>query len=304
VHRIHVIDTWRQVLVFAAGSVPSILRVSWLPLAIIAAADYGIWQWKRAVSPLLGELPGPAEGDGFLPWAQEGRRFLAILMLACMAVALHRLILFQGRRTGPFLRVGRTELLYAGIVFAYDWIVWLFIAIALLPDVLTLLWAGKLAEIFDVGLITLIGGPRADWDFATFVFAYLGFCLLVFVLVRLTTFAPQLVADERPSFAAPWDQSRGNFWRLLVLWAFSLAITAIVFVATIFVRTTISTPTPGTEIWNGGGILLWLSVRWSGLLTSLLTTVMFVGTMSYAFKALRGIPADRSVDAEDLVEAF
>lgn len=191
----------------------TILRLTWFPLLVATlvqlAVDFRSIDAHVAAGGFDRTLPGDL-------WWGILSSAVSALVYAMVAVALHRLILFDDRKPGTLLlfSLGRTE--------------WLFIALALIA--------------FAVGAVVL--GPLVALRAAMSPapdnpsILLLPVIILTFVAVaagaywwtRLMPLYPVMVVEKRLDFRAALDLSRGNFWRLVGVFLLGSLPVAIVFV--------------------------------------------------------------------------
>ena len=137
--------------------------------------------------------------------------------------AVLRAVLEPSKSAFAYFRVGMDEvrLFFVRIVFAVLTLA-IFVAIA-----------GAGVVLF-VASDRLIGHPWQGWIDCLVII--LGFCLLVWVLFRLSMAFAMTFADKRLRIFESWALTRGHFWGLVGVWAMSVAIILAVAVGFGFVR--------------------------------------------------------------------
>jgi hypothetical protein len=179
-----------------AREFPTVVRLSWAVLAILALLQLFL---ARTV---LGQMAA-ALGRGDIMMAAAIARDPLWLTLkfgfdavgtAIVAVAVHELVLFGDRKPGASVHVafGRREALFAALGLA--------LVAVTIP--------------FATIVISPFGDPTTG--FAPFL-ASVAFVAAMYVAVRLWPILPIIVVEGRLDLAKAWAMTRGRFWSLAAL---------------------------------------------------------------------------------------
>jgi hypothetical protein len=134
---------------------------------------------------------------------------VSLVAYSMVAVVLHRLILFDDRKSGTLLlfSLKRTE--------------WLFIGFAVL------IWIAVLVAAVAIGAIGAL--TSAVGSAIPIVLGVVALLAGIYLWTRLMPLYPVIVVEKRLDFRAAFDLSRGNFWRLFGVSALGMLPVAIVF---------------------------------------------------------------------------
>jgi hypothetical protein len=201
---------------FVASNVFTLFRLSWLPLALLLAAQYALAYGVIHASPRL-SAKALEDTDAYAAATMaEG------LALSVVAVAVHRIILFGDRRPGQYFAFpfGKTEFTYV-LMGAMSFVAVLMLALVLGSGAMFVVHAG--------------GGEASDLAalFKSYPFIAIPVMLLICVAVlwlalRLTVWPPAVVANNKLSLGEAWNLSRGNALALLgLLFASTVAFYAL-----------------------------------------------------------------------------
>jgi hypothetical protein len=216
-NKISVWKTIRFAYAFTFGDIGTIIGLIWLPTLLIAVLQflpYALGTQAASQDPAAGATSAVAN----LAFFAAGLILYAIIAVAVTRQALG---LRQGGATVHFsLGLPEWRMLGANLLCA------LVVGAFLLAYLLGILFATSIAK-----------GMSAPVAIGTLLFITAGFCVLVYVGLRLVFLVvPVVVAEEKIDLARGWALTAGNFWRVLaVLLAISLPLLAIQAVATIVI---------------------------------------------------------------------
>jgi len=316
-NKLPVFRTFGNAIGFAFGNYFTVLRLAWLPFTLLIAAQaglsyaVGISLAKRVVNPWV-----VFEHIDQLLFLQVVTWILQLLVVAAIAVSIHRIILFGDRRPGVYFsfRFRRTEFVYA--VMAALWALMIFaIIIAFIGPVLLLISGGDFAD-----LIARIQEITKDWPknadkIATQIgpliglwAAYMaGWITVLYVSLRLCVWPPSIVATNRLSPSEPWRLTRGNAAGLFGL--FVLTIFVCYFIIGVVAGATVFslgdhlgdfTPPPPPTSSDPDAVrrhveevveklLPYWPLLWLGMLLFYTFVIgLVIALLSYSYKALKG----------------
>lgn len=189
--KLPVFATVNRAFAFLIHEFSTIVRLSWLPLAITTLVQYFAARatYDAAVAALEARSLADSQGPSF--WeAVSG--LIGVAGTAIVAVALHRVILFGDRKPGQYYYIGfgRTELLFV-----------------ILPIAIMLFFL-------------LVGYSFSIAETNAFLAAFSLFMIFgsFYVMVRMELIFPIVVLEGRYDFGRAWALTRGNFWRLFACW--------------------------------------------------------------------------------------
>jgi hypothetical protein len=267
-HKLPVMATAGEAYRFLLREFGTIVRLTWLPLLILAVIQYFA---ARAQFDALREslASGGSLEASAGPFWQGLELIVALAGGAIVAVALHRVILFGDRKPGSYfhLAFGKVELLFAVVPVAI--FVAMFVAFIALTPLLAVI------PTFIFGVIAMI-----------FIAA------VVFVAVRLSVLFPVMVVEQRVDAAQAWRLSAGNFWQLLGVWLVVFIPAAVVVGIVMFgffrppwpegdARDSIRAVVDYME----SGLLVQTVL---GFVWSIVLGALGVAVLSYSYKALNG----------------
>ncbi len=228
-HKLPVFRTFGNALGFTIGNFFTIFRLSWLPFTAFLAANFVLGFY-------LQDLVGHKLVDPFTIFAHIDDIFflqvvtgiLQLIVIAAVAVSIHRVILFGDRNPGSYFNFpfGTTEFLYALMAVLTGTIIVAILAAALAP-VIFVVAHGDLRAFF-----AQIATWAADWPknlsavsfvtLAPIMFAYfVGWIIALYVCLRLAVWPPAVVATRRLSFGEAWRLTEGNVARMFGLFFLS-----------------------------------------------------------------------------------
>ena len=277
-HTLPVFAIAREVYAFLWRERGAILRLSWFPLLLVTVVAFfavraKIESYREIFSS--GDVAKAAAAAGYSYWDLTND-LVQIAGTAIVAVALHRVILFNDRQPGIFINFnfGKVEGLFVLLPVAFS------AGVMLLATALGALFEGV--------------GPGA--------FGLAVFCLLapaVFLIVRYALVFPIAVVERRYNFPAAWALSRGNFWRLVGLWlVVALPVLVFFFLIQGALMSGVSL-SAGSAADMAAAIDRFESVLMQTLVLSFPASIIFgalgVGVLSYSYKALTGRRPDEVV---------
>lgn len=313
-----VFATFRNAVKFVFANILTIVRLAWLPLLVLAAAQYFIqMQIMRAQIAALGAAGPGISLDEALSAAQSVAPLsllltaLSILAVSIVAVALHRVILFDDRKPGTYIlfSFGPAERTYAlmAVLYAFG-VAAIFLVIMWVATAILLPAAGSAGDL----VIRMINGtldPNALKDSALFgLVMALAAILVVIVVARLMVLPAAVVATGRLAVSESLALTRGNVWRIVGLWFVTMfaILVALMIVASLFLPPVIKNAwlpimrDSGFAL-DAAGMRSMLNWKLDHLLeltalnycVTILGTALGVGLVSYSYKALKGVPAGK-----------
>lgn len=258
---------------FLVRELPTIVRLTWAPLAIAAIVQYLV-----ARHVLNGMAAALAAGDA-TAGVPSGAHVAGIGVRACVeliataivAVPLHELVLFRERKPGAYFHVnfGPLELRFVLLALVFG------------------------AATFGVVLMSLSASDRTPMGYAP-VAATITLIVALYVSLRLWPIFPIIVVKNRFDFREAWALTRGRFWSMLALGIVGM-------LPLILIAVVLTYPLPDFEsVASAPNILAekrlmvdaaqaWLPLRSAvDFVISILNTAIGVALISYAYKALTG----------------
>jgi hypothetical protein len=313
-------QTFSNAIGFVAGNYFTLLRLTWLPfLALfgvtVLVTPYFTEEMLRTVGPdrhdpmmILRNI------DKFL-FIQIAIGFLQAIVVAAVAVAMHRVILFGDRREGQYFSFafGWTELLYV-IMGALSVLGALALMAIVFVPVVALISRGDFADFFaqfedfPANVIAMVKSGAIG----PLLFAYIvGWIVLLYFFLRLSVWPPAVVATRRLALFQAWRLTEGNALRMLGL--FVLAIVALYVIAIPFAIAAGAFMLTHREAFDamrdaGGPMEMQRMMRnvigpylpvvaLVQLLVYTAITGMMVALVSFAYKALNGVSANEPLAA-------
>ncbi len=212
-NKIPVGQTIRFAYDFTFGQIGTVIGLIWIPTVINAVGSFLVFrayggtmeQPDGAGVPVMG---GPQIGLMFLYF------LVAFLLVAMMAVAITRQAL--GLRKGTafaHFSLGSQELRVFGGFFGLYLVLLLFVFAFAVVAVMAAL--GGSGGALDQGRIR---GQRHLPAWASSLLGLAGFCVLIYVFVRLSfLFIPAAVSEGEFGLTRSWELTRGNFWRIVAV---------------------------------------------------------------------------------------
>jgi hypothetical protein len=295
-HKIPVGGTIAHAYSFAFSNILNNLGAMWIPAVIMYAIMF-VFSASYA-NTLAGMSTNPQAALAGLQYVFIGMIVFGVLIIAQIAGITKEAL---GLRTGnawlqfPF-GAATWRLLGAYILYFIVMIV-LYIGVF----VVSLLFAGIFAGVTGAGA----GGTRgaiAGLGIAAVVFVLFVFCAFIYIATRLSfLLAPVVIAENKISLFRSWELSKGNFWRIFVVF---LAIVVPLFVlefailGAIYGSSLIPPIHPGVTpeelnafnqhqrqmMQNSQG--WWFITYPLGLLVSVVFYGIFTGASAFAYRAL------------------
>lgn len=193
---------------FVARNAFTLFRLSWLPIVLLMAAAYAMAYGVAHVSPGM-QLKEMFETDVFAA-AMLTDVLLQGLAFSVIAVAVHRIVLFDDRKPGQYFAFpfGATEFIY--VLMGAMTIVALLVPIlfANVAVEMLLAWTGV-----SRGALTENPPVLA----AAAVLGLTTYIAFIWLSLRLMLWPPAVVANNKLSLGEAWRLSRGNVFALLAL---------------------------------------------------------------------------------------
>lgn len=309
-HKLPIAATYANVMRFAFGRFFTTLRLSWLPIGLLLAAIGA--HFALQMSMIASRFP-PAPGEGMaafqfpidlnlMIFMQVTLFLLQLIAMSAVAVSIHRAILFGDTKPGVWFNFpfGATEVrfLTMGLLFA---LMAIGVIAAIVGPVLYLVTGGDVARFFEDLPAALQEAARGG-AIAGLIVAYLvGWLAVLVLLVRLSVWPPSLVASGRLSPGEAWRLTRGNFWSLIGLFILVGVTIYAMFIpfgiaAAVFVVTQVGdlsaqgrevAPEKVFEMFRQ--VLPFVAAFY--FIMIVFVTGVTVATLSYAYKALKGVDA-------------
>ena len=196
---------------FVLSNLFTLFRLSWLPIGLLLATQYGLAFSVIQVSPGM-ELEVMKESDT-LAAAEFVDLLLQGLALSVVAVGVHRIILFGERRPDQYFvfPFGRTEFLY---------VIMGGLTIAAVLVLVAIIGGGFAFAATLVGADITRTMESTPLTIAAIAVGIIGYVVLIWLTLRLMVWPPTVVANNRLSFGEAWELSRGN---ALALFGLSIA---------------------------------------------------------------------------------
>jgi len=312
--KLPVFATLGNAIGFVFGNLLTIFRVSWLPFALF----FGVAM--LAAFLILGDMididNDPKRFFGLWDKFLFGWVLLIVLqaiVTATVAVAIHRVILFNDRRPGDYFAFAfsKTEVLF--VVMAT---IWILIVVAVVTLFLAPAAAFILQQNTDIPkLFQNLGawpqemmklGELPPATFAPLLASYfVAWLVLIWLLLRLFVWPPTIVATNRLSLGEAWHTTKGNAWRILglvIVTVICLWIVMAVVLAVLFAVLGLPPmPPEGADPKAiDDAVRLKLEQRFEGLgplsfagelLLNIYATAFAVALVSFTYKAIKGYDA-------------
>ncbi len=313
-------QTFASAVGFVAGNYFTLLRLTWLPfLALLAVtlvvSPYFAEEALRSIGPVRHDPTLIFQNLDKLLFAQGAVALLQAIVIAAVAVAIHRVILFGDRREGQYFSFafGWTELLYV-IMGALSLLGALALMAVVFVPVIALIARGDFAAFFAEfqnfpgNVIALVRSGAIG----PLLFAYLvGWIALTYLFLRLSVWPPAVVATRRLALAEAWRLTDGNALRMLGLFALAVCMLYLVMIPFAIGVGAFALTNPGAleALRDANGPLetqrmlrdaigpylpIFALVQ---LLVYTAVTGLMVALVSFAYKALNGVPANEPLPA-------
>lgn len=226
-NKLPVFRTFGNALGFTLWNFFTIFRLSWLPFAALFGTMYLVGYFAAGAmttgalgTPVLNPRDLNENIVQFL-LLESVMILLQAIVIAAVAVSIHRVILFGDRRPGSFFNFafGITEFLYV-MMGALTLLIFIAIMGALLTPVIYIVSQGDFAGFFKQfrNFPASMPGFVQSGEFVSLMLVYcLGGLVAFYFFLRLAVWPPAVVATKRLSPAEAWGLTRGNVWRLIGL---------------------------------------------------------------------------------------
>ncbi|MCP4381868.1 MAG: hypothetical protein GY798_10745 [Hyphomicrobiales bacterium] len=280
--KVPVLEVIKYAYRFLFGEFGTIVRLTWFPLLVIAIVGYAVGYQTIEAQVSSGDFAQPSLNQlilSLIGWVVSAAGY------AMVAVALHRVILFNDRKHGTFL------------LFSFKRTEWLFVAFGLLAIV-----AIFVAVIFVAGFGLGTGVAEASPSFFGIIIVVLTLGGM-YLYVRLWPLYPVMAVEKQLNFKRAFDLSRGNFWRLFGVSILGVLPLVVVILA---IQSIVASPMTAIaqEAAQAGNVRAFGDALQS--LNTLNSVAMYffsiIGTglsiplICYAYKALRNIGAFEYLD--------
>jgi hypothetical protein len=313
-------QTFSNAISFVAGNYFTLLRLTWLPILALSAVTllvmpYFTEEMLRTVGPDRHDPTMILRNIDKVLFIQLAIGLLQAIVVAAVAVAMHRVILFGDRREGQYFSFafGWTELLYV-IMGALSVLGALALMAIVFVPVIALISRGDFADFFaqfkdfPANVIAMVKSGAIG----PLLFAYVvGWIVLLYFFLRLSVWPPTVVATRRLALFQAWRLTEGNALRMLGL--FALAVVALYVIAIPFAIAAGAFMLTHREAFDamrdtGGPMEMQRMMRdvigpylpvvaLVQLLVYTAVTGMMVALVSFAYKALNGIAANEPLAA-------
>lgn len=291
----------------------TIFRLSWLPIACLVAIGVlplvlGPEEFSRIYQ--LDDRTLDETDISLAVGIQLALNLMQAIVMTSVAVAIHRVILFDERRPGHYFLFGfgKTEFAFFMMGVLSVTIV-LGVMAAILGPIVYLLSGGDIAGAFEAFAKNPATPLEAAGTFAPLAAGYfVGWIIVLFLFIRLAVWPPSVVATNSVSPAEAWSLTRGNFWRFVGLFVLAgLAMYAVIIPVAVGAYLHFREYTFSREFFDATRDLdvreqVMLAMRpflptFAALYFLLLmyATAFLVAIVSFAYKALKGVEADASI---------
>jgi hypothetical protein len=307
-----VFRTYGNALGFTLWNAFTIFRLTWLPTVLLAfvvmlPSFFLDTDLSRALYGLDEHENLLTLGLGF----QLALNLLQAIAMTSVAVAVHRVILFNDRRPGHYFvfAFGATEFAFL-VMGILSVLIVVGVMGTILGPMIYVLANGDFAAFFDRFKDWPKNVPELVGSLAPLIAGYVaGWLIVLFVFVRLAVWPPSVVATNSVSPAQAWSLTRGNFWRFVGLFVLAgLTMYAVVIPVAAVFYLNMREYAFSREIWEATRDLpvrdaLWrelgpfiptLAVLYFFML--MYATAFLVAIISFAYKALKGIEAGATID--------
>lgn len=296
-----------RTIAFEVVNLFTLFRLTWLPLAALIAAQYGLAAWL--LSQLAADVPY-ATVQGFYVfigyiWVII---ILQVIALTAVAVRVHRLALFGDRHAGHYFvfPFGATEVRYVimGILSS--------LIVSVPTAVIAYLYYASRMKVTDTAIAALLAAPSAPlttqgngWLNLAVAFAIIVF--LIWLGLRLSVWPAAVVANNRLALGDAWRTTRGQALPLLLMFIlfYILLIIAIVAIQIAFISylpglVGDTPPTKDDPVMTDVLQIMVASITPNALLmefvTQFLLTTSTVAILSFAYRALKTSAGETAPD--------
>jgi hypothetical protein len=318
-HKLPIASTYANVIRFAFGRFFTTLRLSWLPIVLLLAVIGAHFALQFSmISGHIGpggaavaaiKTPGFGIDIGLMVGMQAALFVLQLIAMSAVAVSIHRVILFGDTKPGVWFNFpfGATEVRFLTMGLLFGLMTVGVIALMVGP-VLFLVTSGDVARFFANWPESLQELARGG-GIAGLIIAYIvGWVTVLVLFVRLSVWPPSLVASGRLSPAEAWRLTRGNFWSLIGLFIlvgatiYAMFIPVGIGVAVYMVTQIGDLPAQGRDVPPEKVFEMFRQalpfIAAFYFILIVFVTGVTVATVSYAYKALKGVDAKTPMTAE------
>jgi hypothetical protein len=300
-----------RALWFVIANVFTLFRLTWLPLAALVAAGYGLAYGVVQQSPGM-TFDKVAEQDVYFH-AEIATLLLQGLALSVVAVHVHRIILFGERMPNVYFAFpfGRTEFLYVlmGALTYFVLIVLLgFLVLGILALMIGVGTGQDTSRVFAAMMAVAEDMDASPALIAGAIFAALFvYILMIWIMLRLTVWPPAVVANNRLALGEALRLTKGRVWALLGL----MIASSIVFIPILVVIAAWAYKVKAGDSFElivAGSLEGKVKHLLSGSVTpnvivyefvfQFLATSYTVAVLSYAYRALKGLDGERPIDQQ------
>lgn len=228
--KLPVFQTFGNALGFAFSNFATCFRLAWLPFTLLFITEQVVgWFFRREFMQHLPTRPEDPRAI-FQIFIEQWDRIATIqfsilllqaLVIAAVAVSIHRVILFGDRKEGSLVNFsfGKTEFLYMLMATAYALVILTILSSILVPTVYGL--AGGDFQAFFAQFRNFPDNMKqfvGSGQFGVLMFAYIAaWIVAAYFMIRLAVWPPSVVATGALSPSEPWQLMRGNVLRFVGL---------------------------------------------------------------------------------------
>ncbi len=211
--KIPVLQTIRYAYGFTFGHLGTIIGLVWIPMVLVTAMGFFVTnRYVETFSAAIAQDDAAMAGQAGL--LVIGYSIIGLLLYSMMYVAVTRQALgLRNAAAVAHFELGSPVWRMFGALLAVIFIVGIFYLVIFLTTF------GGFAAIKGMEKTPATAGLALG----LLLFLLAGLCALLFVAVRLVFLLPPVVvAEGRMSVTRGWELSRGNFWRIILIWAATL----------------------------------------------------------------------------------
>ncbi|HZQ41011.1 MAG TPA: hypothetical protein VFA87_09460, partial [Rhizomicrobium sp.] len=207
------LQTIRFAYGFTFGHLGTIIGLIWIPMVLVTAMGFFVMdRYVESFSAAIAQGNEAMAGQAGL--LVIGYSIIGLLLYSVMYVAVTRQALGMRSTTAvAHFELGSPVWRMFGALLAVIFIIGIFYLVIFLVTL------GGLAVIGGMGQTAATAGIALG----LLLFVIAALCALLFVAVRLVFLLPPVVvAESRMSVSRGWELSRGNFWRIVLIWLATL----------------------------------------------------------------------------------
>ncbi len=212
-NKIPVMQTIRYAYAFTFGHLGTIIGLIWIPMVLVTAIGFFVTnRYVETFSEAIAQDNEAMAGQAGL--LVIGYSIIGLLLYSMIYVAVTRQALgLRGATAFAHFELGPPVWRMFGALLAVIFIIGIFYL------VIFLVTFGGFAGVNGMAKTPAAAGLALG----LLVFLLAGLCALLFVAVRLVFLLPPVVvAEHRMSVARGWELTRGNFWRIILIWVATL----------------------------------------------------------------------------------